>query len=241
MRRGGKTSRVINFHVHVGLKEHWHDWVHDFQKSSCTEFYERYDELTDPDQFVRYLESRGIEKAVILPEISPITTGVVPNEFVFEFCRDRDALLPFCTINPSLVDRPEEAFREYVRAGARGLKLYPSYNHFYPNDPGLYPVYTLAEEQGLPVLFHTGSSIFPGSKIKYANPLHLDDVAADFPQLHLLMAHGGRGLWYEDAFFLSRIHPRLFLEISGLPPHRLSFLIPVNCSIWSSTFSSLPR
>ena len=63
-------------------------------------------------------------------------------------------------------------------------------------------------------------------ELMLSSELHLDDVASDFPQLHLVMAHGGRGLWYADAFFLSRIHPRLFLEISGLPPQNLLKYFP---------------
>jgi hypothetical protein len=73
---------------------------------------------------------------------------------------------------------------------------------------------------------HTGSSIFRGSKIKYADPIHLDDVATDFPELPILMAHSGRGLWYDRAFFLSKLHPNLYLEISGLPPKNLLKYFP---------------
>ena len=68
--------------------------------------------------------------------------------------------------------------------------------------------------------------MFKGSKIKYADPIHLDDVAADFPDLILLMAHGGRGIWYEKAFLLTRIHPNLCIEISGLPPKNLLNYFP---------------
>jgi predicted TIM-barrel fold metal-dependent hydrolase len=110
--------------------------------------------------------------------------------------------------------------------GANGIKLYPSYGYFYPNDRSLYPVYEIAQEQQLPILIHTGSSIFLGSKIKYADPIHLDDVATDFPDLPILMAHSGRGLWYNKAFFLSMLHPNLYLEISGLPPKNLLKYFP---------------
>ncbi len=218
--------KVIDFHIHIGLKEHWHSWIHDYQKSAGSEFYERYDELTDPRQFAAYLKSSGIEKAVILPEISPITTGVVSNEYVLEFCQGLDIYLPFCTVNPSIENKPDSKVKNYIEKGAKGIKLYPSYNHFYPNDKNLYQVYELAQLHRLPVLIHTGSSIFKGSKIKYANPLHLDDVAVDFPDCIFLMAHGGRGLWYEAAFFLSRLHPNLFIEISGLPPKNLLKYFP---------------
>lgn len=218
--------KAIDFHIHVGIKEHWHEWVHNYQKSSHSEFYERYQELIVPEKFSRYLEENDIAKAVILPDLCPITTGIVPNEYVLDFCEGHDIFIPFCTVNPSLTTHPEMEAKKYIQRGARGIKLYPSYNHFYPNERRMYPLYALAQNEKLPVLVHTGSSVFKGSKIKYADPLHLDDVAADFPDLVILMAHAGRGIWYERAFFLSRLHPRLFLEISGLPPKNLLHYFP---------------
>jgi predicted TIM-barrel fold metal-dependent hydrolase len=217
---------VLDFHVHIGLKEHWHDWVHDFQKSVNADLYERYDELIDPKKFAAYLRGQNLVKAVILPDISPITTGVVPNEYVLDFCREEAIFIPFCTVNPALTTHPESEVKSHLQRGAKGIKLYPSYNHFYPNERRLYPLYALAQDNHLPVLFHTGSSVFKGSKIKYADPIHLDDVAADFPDLILLMAHGGRGIWYEKAFLLTRIHPNLCIEISGLPPKNLLNYFP---------------
>jgi predicted TIM-barrel fold metal-dependent hydrolase len=217
---------VIDFHIHIGLKEHWHDWVHDYQQSSQSEFYERYEELIVPEKFALYLKKNNIAKAILLPDICPITTGLVPNEYVLEFCKGYDIFIPFCTVNPSLTTHPELEAKKYIRLGAKGIKIYPSYNHFYPNDSRLYPLYDLAQTERLPVLVHTGSSVFKGSKIKYADPIHLDDVAADFPDLVLLMAHGGRGIWYDRAFFLSRLHPNLFVEISGLPPKKLLNYFP---------------
>jgi predicted TIM-barrel fold metal-dependent hydrolase len=217
---------IIDFHVHIGLKEHWYEWIHAYQKDARSEYYERYEEMIDPKRFAAYLTSHQIEKAVILPEISPITTGVVSNEYVIDFCQGNEIFLPFCTVNPLLVSQPVEELRKYIKMGTKGIKLYPSYNYFYPNESCLYPLYGLAQEHKLPVLVHTGSSVFKGSKIKYADPIYLDDVASDFPNLLLLMAHSGRGLWYEKAFFLSRIHPNLYLEISGLPAKNLLNYFP---------------
>jgi predicted TIM-barrel fold metal-dependent hydrolase len=217
---------AIDFHIHIGLKEHWHDWVHDYQKSSGSDFYKRYDELIVPEKFAEYLKRRHIAKAVILPDICPITTGVVTNEYVMEFCEGQDIFIPFCTVNPSLTTHPDQDVRRYFQLGAKGIKLYPSYNHFYPNERRLYPMYAIAQEEQLPILVHTGSSVFKGTKIKYADPIFLDEVATDFPDLVLLMAHGGRGIWYDRAFFLSRLHPYLYLEISGLPPKNLLNYFP---------------
>lgn len=220
------SLKAIDFHVHIGLKENWHEWVHAYQKAVQSEFYERYEEMIEPEKFAMYLRNHKIEKAVILPEISPLTSGIVSNEYVFEFCKGIDIFIPFCTINPTLSSQPAEEFKKYVQMGAKGIKLYPSYNHFYPNDSKLYSLYSIADDQKLPLLVHTGSSVFKGSKLKYADPIYLDDVATDFPALSILLAHSGRGLWYEKAFFLSRIHPNLYLEISGLPPKNLLNYFP---------------
>ena len=225
MNNTGKL-KIIDFHVHIGLKEHWHEWIHEYQKSAHSEYYKRYDEMIDPERFVVYLKSHQIYRAVILPEISPNITGIVPNEYVLEFCQGQNTLIPFCTINPSLVSNPPQQLKKYIKMGARGIKLYPSYNNFYPNDSKIYSLYPIAQEHKLPILFHTGSSVFKGSKIKYADPIYLDDVASDFPDLTLLMAHSGRGLWYKKAFFLSRLHSNLYLEISGLPPKNLLNYFP---------------
>ena len=110
--------------------------------------------------------------------------------------------------------------------GFRGLKLYPTYQHFFPNQREIYPLYEKAVELDIPVMFHTGSSIYRNSKLKYGDPLHLDEVASDFPELKIIMAHSGRGFWYERAFFLSRLHKNLYMEISGLPPHKLLQYFP---------------
>jgi predicted TIM-barrel fold metal-dependent hydrolase len=90
----------------------------------------------------------------------------------------------------------------------------------------VYPLYARAQELDIPVTFHTGSSLFPNSRMKYADPLLLDDLATDFPRLRVIMAHGGRPFWYEPAQFLARLHPNFYLELSGLPPKRLLQYFP---------------
>jgi predicted TIM-barrel fold metal-dependent hydrolase len=90
----------------------------------------------------------------------------------------------------------------------------------------MYPIYKKAEELKIPVIFHTGSSLIPGTRMKYADPMHLDDLAVDFPDLTIVMAHAGRGFWHDQAFFLSRIHKNVFMDITGLPPHKLLKYFP---------------
>ena len=73
---------------------------------------------------------------------------------------------------------------------------------------------------------HTGTSVFPGARSRLGDPMDVDDVAVDFPKLTILLAHGGRPLWMEAAFFLVRRHPNVYLELSGIPPSKLLEYFP---------------
>jgi hypothetical protein len=75
-------------------------------------------------------------------------------------------------------------------------------------------------------MIHTGTSVFPGARSRLGEPMAVDDVAVDFPELTLVLAHGGRPLWMEQAFFLVRRFPRVFLDVSGIPPRALPRYFP---------------
>jgi len=197
-------------------------------KQAHPEGYEEYiQRYNDPAAFEDLLSAEGVDYACILAELSPITTGICTNEQVRDFCRGRSRLIPFCDINPNMfTDLGEELRRKVNCDGFRGVKLYPTYQHYYLNDPRMYPLYQSAQDLAVPVLIHTGSSVFKGSRLKYGDPLHLDDVATDFPSLNLVMAHSGRGFWYDRAFFLSQLHSNIYMEISGLPPSKLMTYFP---------------
>jgi uncharacterized protein len=108
-----------------------------------------------------------------------------------------------------------------------GMKIHPPHQLFAANAyvdgkmPALRAIYRTAERIGMPVTIHTGTSIFPGARSKFGDPMALDDVAQDFPDLTILMAHGGRPLWCDTAFYLLRRHPKMYLDISSIPPRRL--------------------
>ena len=95
----------------------------------------------------------------------------------------------------------------------------------------------------MPVMIHTGTSIFPGARSKYGNPLEIDDVAIDFPDLQIVMAHGGRPFWVEEAFFILRRHPNVWLDVSGIPPLKLLEYFPrlgeiVDKVLWGTDWPS---
>jgi hypothetical protein len=180
-----------------------------------------------PERFIQLMDEHGVDYACILAEIAPITSGLATNEYVRDFCAASARLIPIATVNPFLHHEPARLLERLVREeDFRGLKLYPTYAQFYPNDRMLYPVYARAEALGIPVQVHTGSSVFRGSRLKYGDPLFLDDVAVDFPDLTLLITHGGRPFWYDRAVALCRLHSNVFIDLAGLPPQRLLDYFP---------------
>lgn len=225
---------IIDFHVHIGRSEMWHPWVFEWAVNNLNEEDRKIgaervlDTIAESATTLeKHLDKCGVDYAVVLAEESPITTGVTPNEYVGEFCRGSRRLLPFCSVNQYLHGQPaRELERLITREGFRGLKLYPTYEQFYANDRVLYPMYAVAQELKIPVMVHTGSSVFKGARLKYGDPLFLDDVAVDFPDLTIVMAHSGRGFWYDHAFFLARLHENMYMEVAGLPPQRLLEYFP---------------
>ena len=222
-----KKELVIDFHFHAGMYHELHPWVTEWIKAQMDKPESFVNSVLTPERIDRYIKENGLDYAVALAEISPVTTGVLSNESVAELCREIDCLIPFCNINPFMVADLSEELDKYVNEmDFRGVKLYPTYQHFYANDSRLYPLYAKAQELNIPVMIHTGSSIFRGARLKYGDPIYMDDVAVDFPNLTLLMVHSGRGFWYDRAFFLTKLHKNVFMEIAGLPPQKLLEYFP---------------
>jgi predicted TIM-barrel fold metal-dependent hydrolase len=97
----------------------------------------------------------------------------------------------------------------------KGLKLYPGYEPFYPADPKLAPAYELAEEFDVPVMIHTGDTYAPSGKVKFAHPLHVDEVAVDFPRVKFLICHLGNP-WFRDCMEVVYKNENVYTDISGL-------------------------
>jgi predicted TIM-barrel fold metal-dependent hydrolase len=219
---------VIDFHLHIIDPEDLRPWAKECLQTSSGQEMAYLDQLMrHPELMVEMLRQNGVAYGVVLTEISPITTGVVSNEAVAKFCQGHKALIPFANMNPFMQARPaEELERCVLEMGFKGLKLYPTYQGFYANDNMIYPLYAKAQELRIPVMIHTGSSVFRGARLKYGDPLRIDEVAVDFPNLNLIQVHSGRGFWYRCAFFLARLHRNVHMEIAGLPPQKLLEYFP---------------
>ncbi|MFB0514435.1 MAG: amidohydrolase family protein [Candidatus Bathyarchaeia archaeon] len=218
---------VVDFHVHVAKFGMWTPWVHEYMKKVNPAVYEGFDKNMTPEGILELMNKQGVDFAVVLAEIAPLTTGFVKNEFIADFCDKRNRLIPFACINPVTDANPQKTLAKLIEDhGMKGLKLLPPYQHFYPNDTKFYTLYAKAQELNVPVVFHTGSSVFKNAKLKFGNPLYLDDLAVDFPDLTIVQAHGGRPFWYDIAFFLAKRHANVYIDISGLPPKNLLKYFP---------------
>jgi predicted TIM-barrel fold metal-dependent hydrolase len=121
-----------------------------------------------------------------------------------------------CTINP-LKYKPEELVKieEDIKKGIfKAIKLFPGYEYFFPNQKECNPVYELAEKLKVPVLFHTGDTNDPKSKVKYAHPLNVDDVAVSFPKVNFVLCHLGNP-WIMDAVEVLYKNKNAYADLSG--------------------------
>ncbi len=242
-------SLVIDFHVHISVYDTWYphliEWMQPMLPMDAKTFID--DTLTPDGARKFFREEAGVDYCVGLAEMSPITAGIMSNDAAIELCRPIDFFIPFANVNPYLeTDPAKELERCICELGFKGLKMLPPYHHFYANDKRLYRMYALAQELHIPVMFHTGSSVFVGSRLKYGDPLFIDDIAVDFPDLVLVMSHSGRGFWYDAAFFLASYHENVYMEIAGLPPQYLLKYFPnleenADKIIFGSDWPSIPH
>ena len=187
-----------------------------------------------PKSFLKYLDDSGIDRAVLInyvaPEVIGFTAGV--NQFVSNYVKEDPKRLISCgSLHPRHTTNILADVEQLLRLQIRMIKIHPPHQLLYPNDylkgvTELEIIYRAAEANGVPIMFHTGTSIFPGARNKYGDPIYLDDVAVDFPKLKILLAHGGRPLWMDTALFLLRRHPNVYLDISGIPPKALLKYFP---------------
>jgi len=217
------VSRIIDFHTHPYRPADLAPAMWQFVQQISPAVREHGNRLSDPHYFADALRAQGVERAVVLAEHCPQTSGTVRTESVIAWCaQEPDFLIPFASVDINSDPEPAALLKAYLDAAPiRGLKLYPSYQFYYPNDPRLYPVYDVCQAARIPVLLHIGSSVIPGTRIRYCDPVCLDDVAVDFPDLIVVMAHGGRGFWYDVCAFLAMHKPNFYIDVSGLVPASL--------------------
>jgi predicted TIM-barrel fold metal-dependent hydrolase len=150
--------------------------------------------------------------------------GPVSNDEVLELAAKEDVLIPFVSIDPHRQDAVNEARRLIDEHDVRGFKFHPSLQGFFPDDRLAYPLYEVIAEHKLPAVFHTGQTAVGsglrgggGILLKYSNPIHLDEVAADFPDMQVIMAHPSVP-WQDEALSIAGHKPNVWIDLSGWSP-----------------------
>src|SRR5262245_45588172 len=182
-----------------------------------------------PEEHGDYYRSRTI--GCVIFSVDERITGrrQVPNDEVAEIAaRNPDIMIAFASVDPT---RGAEAVREakrLVAAGIKGFKVHPPVQQFHANDRLAYPFYEVVAEARLPIIFHTGHSGIgtgmPGGggiRLKFGNPMDIDDVAVDFPDMPIVLAHPSFP-WQDEALSICLHKPEVFIDLSGWSPKYFS-------------------
>jgi|SRR5581483_2976868 len=220
---------AIDVHVHTERARSGHDPMPAELREAAARYFKTSftgDALPTVDDVAAYYRERNIA-AVVFTVDWELSSGrpSIPNEEIAEAAREHaDILIPFASVDPARPDAPERARRLIAEHGVRGFKFHPNLQRFFPNDRAVYPLYEAIAEAGLPALFHTGHSGIgtgvPGGgglKLKYSNPLCLDDVAADLPELRIVLAHPSFP-WQDEAISVCLHKENVFIDLSGWSP-----------------------
>ena len=177
-----------------------------------------------------YYRSRKIGCVVFSVDERLTGRPQVPNDEVAAFAAENsDIVMAFASVDPMRgPEAVKEARRLIATGGIRGFKLHPPLQQFHANDKAAYPFYEVVAEAKLPVIFHTGHSGIgtgmPGGggvRLKYGNPMDIDDVAVDFPDMPIIMAHPSFP-WQDEAISVCLHKPQVYIDLSGWSPKYFS-------------------
>jgi predicted TIM-barrel fold metal-dependent hydrolase len=224
---GLDVDRLVAIDVHVHLE-------HTGEASAADEGARKYfgdsGVSRDWDALAAYYRTRNIGCVVFTVDEKLTGRPQVSNDRVIEFAAaNADIAIAFASINPTRgVEAVREARRLVSSGQIHGLKLHPPLQQFSPNDRVAYPLYEVFNEARLPVIFHTGHSGIGsgmprggGIRLKYGNPMPIDDVAVDFPDMPIILAHPSFP-WQDEAISVCLHKPQVYIDLSGWSPKYFS-------------------
>jgi uncharacterized protein len=182
------------------------------------------------DELAAYYRERSLACVLFTVDERLSQRPMVPNADVLAAARAHpDVIVPFASVDPTRGRAAvDEAARLIADGAVRGFKLHPPLQQFMPNDPAVYPFYEAVEASGLPVVFHTGHSGIGtgmrgggGVRLKYGHPMLIDDVAVDFPDMPIVMAHPSFP-WQDEAISVCLHKPQVYIDLSGWSPKYFS-------------------
>lgn len=225
------ADKVVAIDVHTHAEEpcgcHTDDGYDEFQAGMAAYFKSPFEHPPTIPETADYFRKRNIA-AVIFPVDAERETGFrrYDNYEMADLVAEHsDILIPFASIDPAKGKVGAREARQLVEEkGIRGFKFHPTMQGFYPNDRAAYVLYEAIAEAGVPALFHTGQTGVGagmkggmGMRLKYSDPMYLDDVAADFPDMQIVMAHPSFP-WQEEALAVATHKPNVWIDLSGWSP-----------------------
>ncbi len=217
---------AIDVHTHAEISSDGHTSLPAELEAAKARYFKAGNPHPTIDEMAAYYRQRRMA-AVVFTVDAETATGhpPVPNEDVARSWPNTRMLIPFASLDPWKGKAAVRQARRLVDShGVRGFKFHPSLQAFHPNDPMAYPLYEVISELGVPALFHTGQTGIGagvpdggGIRLKYSNPLDLDDVAADFPGMPVILAHPSFP-WQAEALAVATHKPNVYIDLSGWSP-----------------------
>jgi predicted TIM-barrel fold metal-dependent hydrolase len=218
---------AVDVHVHVETDLHGHLSLPDDYLEASSAYFGGEHHTPDVHEIASYYRERRMAAVVFTVDIENATGHpALSNEEIADAAAEHpDVLIPFASIDPAKGRAGARTFRRLIEErGVRGIKLHPSLQDFAPNDRSAYPLLEVAAEHGVPALFHTGQTGIgagmPGGggiRLALSNPMLLDDVAVDLPDLTIIMAHPSFP-WQDEALAVATHKPNVYIDLSGWSP-----------------------
>ena len=210
---------IIDFHTHLEFK-------------SAEEYF-------SPEEFIAGMDEGGIEISCLYgndqsnpgscPEWRDSRFMAVPTNYsdkeLAEFCSHYpNRLIGFTSIHPDRYQPERKVERAIKKYGLRAVKLYP-HSGFYPNDPRLFMTYEFCSSNNIPVVIHTGPKAVRWQWMKYNQPIYVDDIATNFPDLKIVICHGGYP-WTEEFIAVSYLNPNIWVDLTFMETIEKIFILP---------------
>jgi predicted TIM-barrel fold metal-dependent hydrolase len=217
---------AIDVHTHVEISSDGHDPMPPHLREASQRYFKGGGGTPTAAEVVAHYRERNMAAVVFTVDYESKSgrPPVANEEIAAAAAANPDVLIPFASVDPARPDAPERARALISDHGVRGFKFHPNLQEFFPNDPAAYPLYEVIAEAQLPALFHTGhsgiGSGLPGGggvRLKYSNPIYVDDVAADFPEMPIVLAHPSFP-WQDEALSIAMHKPEVYIDLSGWSP-----------------------
>jgi len=218
--------RAIDVHTHAEVSKDGHDPLPPDLREAARRYFRGEGGQPTAEDVATYYREREMACVVFTVDYeSQSGRPPVPNEEVAAVAAaNADVMIPFASVDPARPDAAERAERLIADHDVKGFKFHPNIQAFFPNDRSAYPLYEVIAAAKLPALFHTGHSGIgsgvPGGgglRLKYSNPIYVDDVAADFPEMPIVLAHPSFP-WQDEALSIAMHKPEVYIDLSGWSP-----------------------